>query len=471
VEEVPLRRTQCSWAELRSPSGLEAELAGAISAGGKTLLILPQAWMLDTLWPLWALLAPWLFRYDAAMPAGELTHILHAIVAGGCIAGTEAAWRLALYVPFEQVILVDPSHPQWQPEAAPWLDSRSALLLGCASAGARLSLIEMGLSAFDSKLRFSVDIFPPHNPAESGAAEGTQAADINPLPLKLREPDRRRLVYFNRLGASRGLTCAECASSVNCPQCRSRGIHFSQQSQSYLCPTCGLEERSLRCPRCGLANLAAHLPGLEAVRVRPGELVVTSASGALPGPESGVVLGTARLLEPVPGYWPEQVVYVDPEERDLLDSDWRSALDQALRLGSLYANPGLATICIVSARLAERLKQPLASAEATDAAQQESQLRKLAGLAPWGCLYRLRLLAGSLPPLQTARELLGQVLSAHPATSLLRIGRPFVRMKRCELHGYLLNPALSWPELQELRWQTLPLQVTLSFHAERGPWL
>jgi hypothetical protein len=476
---LPLRRAQCSWPELRGPTGLPAELARAVGAGQRVLLIVPQAWMLDRLWPALAGLAPQLLRHAVTQPPGALAQLLYSLEQAGqgqpglVVAGSEAAWRLAGYAEFDRAILLDPSHPQWQPEGAPWLDPRGALLLALARRGTPLDIIELGLSAFDGQVQPSFSIYPPHDPAalEHGPP-GSLPADTNPLPFELRQPHLRRLVYFNRLGASRGLQCAECGSCVPCPRCGSRAVHYSAQRRNFVCPDCGLSEHELRCPRCGLGTLAARLPGLEAMRVRPGELLVHGPQAVEPGPEHYAILGTAQLLEPVTGFWPEQVVYLDPEERDLLGSDWREALDMAARLAALYANPALHEVCIVSARLAARLAEhTLVPEQAAVECLLESRLRKLGGLPPYGCLYHLRALADRPAPLAATRELLGSRLSQEAGTSLLRLGKPFTRGRRAELHGFLLNPELAWPTLQELRWEVHAQGATLSIAAGRGPWL
>jgi hypothetical protein len=143
----------------------------------------------------------------------------------------------------------------------------------------------------------------------------------------------------------------------------------------------------------------------------------------------------------------------------------------AARLAAIYANPGLGSVAIVSARLAERLPETVSPSVAASATQQEAALRQLGGLPPYAPLYRLRVLAAGSAVLQQARKLIGEALFAHPGTSLLRLGRPFPRLRRWELHGYLLNPQLGWQELQQLRWQVHALQASLGLHVLRGPWL
>jgi ribosomal protein S27E len=479
VRALALSRCQCTWPELRHSVGLLAELQAAVASGQHVLILAPQAWMLDRLWPELAPVAPWLIRHRSDSPPGIMTHLLYRLQQAGSqqlpllIAGTEAAWRLTAYGKFDVAILIDPSHPQWQVEGAPALDPRPALLLGLATNVSELRVIELGLSAFDGATRGGVTVDAPFEPAvddKANAPSPDAVHDANPLPLHLRQPHLRRLVYFNRLGASRGLVCAECQAAVGCPQCRGRAIHYSRRSKHYTCPDCGLTAADLRCPRCGLAALMAHLPGLEAVRVREGELLVAAGS-ARPGPEHHTVIGTAQLLEPISSFWPQQLVYVDADERDLPDSDARTALDMAARLASLYANAELQAVHIVSARLADRVAGRLDPDAIRAFASQEDGLHKLGGLPPYGCLYRLRCLAPQVAPLHAVRELLGGALSQHPGTALLRLGRPFMRLRRAELHGWLLNPQITWEQWQALRWEAVRAGASLGINPRRGPWL
>jgi primosomal protein N' len=105
------------------------------------------------------------------------------------------------------------------------------------------------------------------------------------------------------------------------------------------------------------------------------------------------------------------------------------------------------------------------------ASELESRLRQLGGMPPYGCLYRLRLLSEQRSAVSKARDLLGQMLSADPSTRLFRLGRAFMRNRRHELHGLLLNPELDWEQQQEMRWKLHPQGVSLSINPQRGPWL
>jgi hypothetical protein len=474
IGQVSLRRASATWATLRGAGGLAAELALATGSGENVLVIAPQSWLLDRLWPA---LAPWAARVARFLPEsgpGAAGHILRRLGTrrGQAVAGGPGAWKLAVYGRFDRVLLLDPSHPQYASERAPGLDPRLGLILALAhQSSARLDMLDVGLSAWDGRgtLRH-VALLDAYEPAEGGPPVRGRV-DTNPLPLELRQPGVRRLVYFNRLGSGRGLRCVECARAVVCPQCGSARVHYSAAQAGYLCPQCGYSARELRCPECGLATLAAQVPGLEAVALRKGDFVVHGMGGERRAhPESQTVLGTAQLLEPLTGFWPQEVVYVHADARVAQFDDWPQALDMAARLAALYSNPELRYTYIVSARLRAQLGAALSAEQLATQWGLELKLRRLAGLPPYGCLYRLRLRAGTLKAAAAGRLELGRVLQAHPGTRLLRLGRPYEEQGAARLAGHLINPALSARELQELRWEVYRAGARLSITPLCGPW-
>jgi hypothetical protein len=480
VRAVPLRRVSSSWAGLRAADGLLAELARSIVASENILLIAPQSWMLDRIWPMLASCATRAMRYRPDGGASAAGHILRQLstAPGQVVAGLPGAWKLAAYGNFQRVLLLDPSHPQYAPERYPGLDPRLALLLALSArcqAGqpaAGLDMVDLGLSAWDGRgIVRQVELLDAFDPPPDQPRPGGRA-DTNPLPLALRQPGRRRLVYFNRLGSSRGLRCTECQAAVACPACRSPRIHFSAGQRAYACPQCGYTSRELRCASCGLATLAAQLPGLEAVTLRPVDQLVQGA-GAGRNLHAGceTVLGTSQLLDPLAGFWPQDIVYVHADARVAQLDDWPQALDMAARLAALYANPELRNVYIVSDRLRGQLGTGLNAAQLGEQWLQELNLRRLAGLPPYGCIYKLQLMADSRKAVALAREQLGRTLQGLPDTRLLRLGRPYEARGHFQLAGFFINPSLSPRELQELRWRIYRAGARLNCVAIRGPWL
>lgn len=305
-------------------------------------------------------------------------------------------------------------------------------------------------------------------------AEGhtEQLADIDPLPLKLRQPDVRRLVYFNRLGLGRGLRCVECGRRMACPQCGDSRVYGSSEGGLYRCRGCGWEQAGLRCPDCGTATLAMGFAGIEALYRRQGDVLVSAAGGKHQAPaESGSVFGTAQLLTPAAGFWPQQIVYVHADVKPALLDDWPGALDMLARLAALYANPQLTGSFAVGARLSARLGGELTAAQLVGLHDQEMALRRLAGLPPYGrvCHFRWRA-ADPQAAWRAGKEVIEQLLET-TAREMLWLGRPFRRREGFHLLGHVVNPELDHCGLQHLRDAARRHSATLSIRAEWGPWL
>jgi hypothetical protein len=438
------------------------------------LLIAPQDWMLDRLW---GKLAPWASRCHRFQPeAGSAAAAiaLHGLRTSGgqLVAGGPAAWKLLLYAAFDRVLLLDPSHPRFQPERYPALDCRIALLACCIEWQASLDLVELGISAFDGAcLLPQAALLEPHGP-DLDAPPPVGRVDTDPLPLELRQPGRRRLVYFNRLGSGRGLACAECRSPVGCPDCGSRRIHYSADTGFFRCPECSYQARDLRCPACGLGNIAILQPGLEAVTRRPGDyLVHRDRRQRASHSEHGSVFGMAELLEPLAQFWPQELVYIHAESEPLVLDDWPVALDMAARLWTLYSNPELEYCYVVSSRLLTQLGPSLTAAQIRTQWDGEMKLRRLAALPPFGRLMRLAIAAETLAKAAEGRKLTGAFLKSHPETSMLRLGTPYRERRGFRCSGLFANSGVGYRELMELRWQVYKSGAALFLSPLRGPWL
>jgi primosomal protein N' len=476
LRHLTMRRTACTWPQLRSETGLLAELQYALSQSHRVLVIAPQVWMIERLWSILAPLAGQLARFKPEAGLSIAAHIQRMLARGpAAVVGGPGAWKLAAYCPFDRIIIIDPSHPQYASERTPHLDPRLALLL-CSAQNENtttLDLVNFGLDALHGWVPdVPFQLHQPYNPLSTESPPADAVEDIDPLPLILRRPDKRRLVYYNRLGSGRGLYCAECRSSVTCPRCGSVRVHFSGQLPAYVCPDCSWRARDLRCPRCHLMNLASVLPGLEAVTARPGDLVLrgpTTRAGQHNGYAS--VIGTSQLLEPVAGFSPEQLIYIHAEGRGGLVADWPAAMDMVLRLRALYDNPHLSEVHVVSETLVGQLGRNADSHKVEAAYLTELNLRELTGLPPFGTLYHFTLVAARLPSLNVARQQLGETLHSLPDTQMLRIGTAYRQRSAHRLGAWLINPTLSMQQVQELRWLLHRLEVTLIARAMRGPWV
>jgi hypothetical protein len=474
LSAVPMRRTQASWSKLRRSEGLPAELTQSAAEGKSVLLICPQAWMLERLWPQLAADARHVHRFLAEAGPGLAAHVLASLEAGGqIVAGTQSAWKLAAYALFDRVILVDPSHPQYEPESDPAVDARTCLLAALSRRGGSLDIVEMGLSIFDGSYEERpLSVYSPNEVVDEAEPQTGALADVNPLPEALRSGAQRRLIYFNRLGGSQRLVCMECSTLLRCPVCNGKRIHYSFSAQLYKCPDCDFSTADLRCTNCGLASIAAQSPGLEAVERGTADIIVTGSPRRGQTPvETTTVIGTAPLLEVIGDYWPAQIVFVQAEEELGINDYWPRALDMALRLAALYDNPDLKSLALVSRRMLEQLGAEPARDTVVRRVQQELKIRALALLPPSGRVIRMRIRAASADVAHHARTLLGDRLKEHAATKLLRIGGVYAFKGAWHCPGYVVNPELSTEYLQQLRWTLHREGAGLTLRAIRGPWM
>ena len=472
LEQTQLRHRLAYWDEILAGL-LERICLESIDDNASLLVILPQLWMQERLWPHLQSLAPRLHWYGSDSGISVASHILSKLDEGAQVVfGGPAAWKLAAWGSFDNVLIVDPGHPQFSADREPHLDYREALLACLAGTNARLSLLEMGLSVFDgNSLLDRLRIDPPRQP-DLALATHDGSVDKDPLPLHLRQPDIRRLVHFNRLGSSRGLRCVDCGSLVDCPHCGSRRIHFSQAARAYQCPDCSFSDPRLRCAKCGLATLSSQLPGLESVQRRPGDLIMHGTS-AVPetAAEVNCLIGTSHLLEPLAGFIPEQVVHVHADNPVGYLENWPQELDMLARLVSLYSPTDSHAAWLVSERLPELLGTELDAAQLAQLYMQEMALRRLALLPPFGLVYRFRMFTRDFATAELLRRQLGDELKALAGTSVLRLGRPVAISGSVRLSGYFVNEVITPQDLQRLRWRLFAAQGTLSIQPVRGPWL
>lgn len=472
LEQTMLRRLQLHWQPLITET-LPAICRESIEAGNNLLVILPQLWMQQRLWPLLQPLAPRLHWYGSDSGISDASFVLAKLGDGGqLVFGGPAAWKMAAWGNFDRVLLVDPGHPQFSADREPHLDYREALLAALAGSGTGLDLLELGLSVFDgSSVLATVRIDPPRQP-DLTITTHDGSVDTDPLPLHLRQPGIRRLVHFNRLGSSRALRCVDCGTQVDCPSCGSRRIHYSQSARVFQCPDCEFGDARLRCARCGLATLSSQLPGLEAVRRRPGDVILHSQAAPLPADGAyNCVIGTSQLLERLPDFSPEQVVHVHADNPVGYLENWPQELDMLARLVALYSPEAKLGAWLVSERLPDLLGTELDAAGIAKRYMQEIALRRMARLPPFGLVYRFRLFTQDFRVAEELRRELGDELKALGDTTVLRLGRPVAISGTVRLSGYFVNEIISPEDLQRLRWRLFAKQGTLSIQPVRGPWL
>jgi primosomal protein N' (replication factor Y) len=124
--------------------------------------------------------------------------------------------------------------------------------------------------------------------------------------------ERRVVCVLNRTGRARLLVCAACGEVARCERC---GAALSQQTDTLLCPRCGLVRPTV-CARCDSARLRMLRVGvarareeLEALSGRPvGEVTATTRQL----PEQDVLVGTEAVLHRLaPADRVDAVAFVD----------------------------------------------------------------------------------------------------------------------------------------------------------------
>lgn len=469
---LQLERTFSNWPQLGPGEALAAEVLQAVAAGETLLVMAPQDWMLERIWPQLSPRARRIHRYHATDGPSSTSHLLSRLQSGGqAVLGLEAAAKLAHFHAFNRIIIIDPQHPHFAPEGAPWFSPVACALDCAARQESRVQFIELAVSALDGRTPLEQVALLPLR--EAGADDPPRATEVSmdPLPLELGQPGRRRLVYLNRLGKGRSLSCVECFTPVNCPRCGSKAVFYSGKAQAYRCPACGWEQADLRCRTCGMAMFRAQVAGVEALARRPGDALVYRSAADAPHPERQSVFGTAALLTPQSGFWPQDIIYIHAQSRIGLIDDWPQAVDMAARLAALYANPQLEHVYIVSQRLPDTLGKALSREQIQAAFKQETGLRRLAGLPPSGCICRFRLRGENAQLLATAGRELGEWLKAADSGCDCRTSRPFRFRDGLELSGYAINPAPGWREWQEYRARLRRQNLSLLLHFSSWPWL
>ncbi|MFO7651790.1 MAG: primosomal protein N' [bacterium] len=152
-------------------------------------------------------------------------------------------------------------------------------------------------------------------------------------PRLLRSMDRVRagggatVLYANRLGVSRGVTCRDCGNVLGCAECHLPMVLFA--TGGLACRFCGhTEPARSTCPECGGGSFAYRLPGVDLVarevrRLRPDFSVAVVTGDESEVPQADVVVGTKALLNRA---WPGRVGLVAAvrAEDDLALPDFRS---------------------------------------------------------------------------------------------------------------------------------------------------
>lgn len=211
------------------------------------------------------------------------------------------------------------------------------------------------------------------------------------------------VLYINRRGVSRHVSCHDCGVPLLCPECAVSLVLLADAR--LVCRYCGLSSTAPdTCPACGSSNFRLKAPGVdlaarEVARLLPeaGVATVLSESARESPPESGsVVVGTRALFGTA---WPKRVKLVAAlsADADLCLPDFRAGerTFQALfRLSRIAASLG--------ARLVVQTRRPndpaVECAVAGDPARfldQELKQREELGFPPYRRLALIQLKAAN----------------------------------------------------------------------------
>ena len=111
---------------------------------------------------------------------------------------------------------------------------------------------------------------------------------------RVREEGNQAVLFLNRRGASKLVTCAECGATYSCPNC-SVSLTYHQGNQMLVCHHCGYRQRvDDRCPVCGgelrflgdgteriEADVHALFPGVETLRMDADAIAMAGTHEAL----------------------------------------------------------------------------------------------------------------------------------------------------------------------------------------------
>lgn len=223
---------------------------------------------LDTEIPLW--------HFHTAVTSRERHRSWLAAIEGK--AGLFIGLRSAVWLPFSQLSLVvvvdeeDRGYRQYEP--APRFTASHVALVMANFAGAKAILssatpsVESQMQVARGKYAHKKIEISPHKRPEIQLISMNQAYEKNKVRARMLSfemiraieealyEDGRALLFYQRKGYARRVTCSSCGESPRCPRCHSTYRFFSEHRQ-LVCPLCGhFESLPELCPSC-------HEPSLE----------------------------------------------------------------------------------------------------------------------------------------------------------------------------------------------------------------
>ncbi len=312
--------------------------------------------------------------------------------------GKRSANFLCLYGDFDEVLVVDPSNPNFISEQYPRYDTLLNLYLYLMFRPFKLSIVPLApVYPLADAQRLEI---------ESHRLSGTTDEKIHEqaeIVVKHAKTGARTLVFCDALGIGQQIVCARCLEDIKCEGC-GRGLFFSADTDSFRCSFCGFETERISCRECGSEELAVQLLGVEGLaklvrkRVKGGRHKKTPRVGALyqerrekirvPNlARTDVLIGTKTLFSPIPFFRAQTIIYIPREYPTLANQPMlENYLEQQIyRLYNLYGSDNTRVVVVGSEPVVEMLEKRTSETR-TNVLKEEAQLKGKNLLPPFGMI-------------------------------------------------------------------------------------
>lgn len=295
--------------------------------------------------------------------------------------------RSAIFAPVQNlgaVILDEEQEPSYKSEQTPRYHARDAAKYRCAKANAMLlmgsatPLVESMYYAkhgqyqlFEMPLRYNerelpdVQIVDMRQELRAGNGSCISKALLEQLKQTI-DRGEQAILFLNRRGFNRMVTCAECGHTPECPRCSIK-LTYHAANQRLMCHHCGHSQPMLRsCPECGGIythigfgtqkaedELKEFLPGIEILRMDTDTISATNDHEAILARfkenKTPILLGTQMVAKGL-DFESVTLVGVLAADQSLYTDDYRggertfSLLTQVVGRAGRGIKPGKAVI-------------------------------------------------------------------------------------------------------------------------------
>jgi primosomal protein N' len=392
---------------------------------GRKLVLVPTEWHVHRfLQDVPARFRGQVLAFDTSMKVAEFRLLAEQLASSEptIVVGKRSAQFLAMYAEFDEIVVFDPTAPQFRAEQYPRYDT-FANLMGLGRATGRqvtmLPLAPLALGVWEETLSAEVVALPP--------SPGERIDRIAELVAEHAQSGQQLLVYNNAVGGGQEVFCAACGEGMRCSQCGRRLVFVTESSEA-ACRGCGYREKAPRCQDCGSQDLGVEIIGVVGLTRLVRKLLRESGKRPTPrvGPLDGsrrekirvpnlartdVLIGTSTLLTPLEFYRPKSIIY---EAQELFRPGpggipEAAVVEEATRLSRLYGiNAGRVVIAAPQA-LAEAIRAQLGPGGAR-AREELNGIRRQFQLPPYNVRVHFTLYSTKAKALKDfAEEMKGQL--------------------------------------------------------------